>query len=72
MMRWKGWLDVGEEGFVSGAKRGVRERFVSGKVGRRRSGRAWLWGDLRCRKWILKGDEVDVVAVEGSDRAVRN
>ena len=36
-----GWVDVGEVGEVRGAKRGVKERFVSGKVGIRRRGRAW-------------------------------
>tara|TARA_R110002060_G_scaffold37074_6_gene48090 strand:+ start:183 stop:401 length:219 start_codon:yes stop_codon:yes gene_type:complete len=42
-----GWVDVGEVGEVRGAKRGVKERFVSGKVGIRRRGRACLCGDLR-------------------------
>lgn len=71
-MSVNGWVDVGEVGLVRGAKRGVRERFVRGKVGIRRSGMACLCGDLRWRKWIRRGgDGVGVVVVEGREMAVR-
>lgn len=58
-------MDVGLSGLVRGVKRGVRERFVRGKVGRRRRGTACLCGDLMCRKWIRSGAVVPgtVIAV---------
>lgn len=46
---------VGFAGCVRKVKSGVSERFVSGKVGMRRSGIAFGFGDLMCRKCILKG-----------------
>jgi len=53
---------------VRGAKRGVSERFVSGKAGRRRSGTACLYGDLMCKKWIRRGT---LVSDDGTWIAVR-
>ena len=67
--RWNGCVEVGDCGFVSDAKRGVSERFVSGKVGRRSNGTACLCSDLRCRKWIRSGT---FVLDEGTWIAVRN
>jgi hypothetical protein len=61
-------VDVGLCGWVRGAKRGVSERFVSGKAGKRRSGTAWLYGDLICRKWIRRGT---FVSDDGTWIAVR-
>lgn len=67
-MSVNGWVDVGELGEVRGAKRGVRERFVRGNVGRSRRGRACVCGDLMWRKWIRRGGEGGYV---GSESAVR-
>jgi len=62
-------VDVGDCGSVRGAKRGVSERFVSGKVGRSSSGTACLWDDLMCRKWTRRGT---FVFDDGTLIAVRN
>jgi hypothetical protein len=62
-------VEVGDWGLVSGAKRGVSERLVSGKVGSRSSGTACLCGDLMCRKWIRRGT---FVSDDGTWMAVRN
>lgn len=64
IMSVNGCVDVGEAGSVRDLMSGVRERFVSGKVGIRSSGKACLCGDLMCRKWIRRAVVGVVVVVE--------
>ena len=54
---------------MRGEKSGTSERFVSGKLGIKRRGTAWVYCERMWRKWIRSGA---AVGEEESLRAVRN
>lgn len=55
IMRWKGWVLVGEGGWVRGLYRVGRLKGVSGKGGMRRRGRACGCGERMWTKWMRNG-----------------